>query len=182
MKSGIRCYLAFAEKFLLKVGKTLPPTVDELLAYSMHFRCRGTFSNYIGYLRVGCLADGVATAVFDDPAIVRAKKAVGTRGHFSPRDKLFVRLVDVQCLMECQYGANCTSAVEAEFDERFCMLFLITYVFLLRLPSEALPIVCGGSGFADYGMKHKALVSLVDDCLQLRLSDRENISEECMLD
>ena len=32
VKSGIRCYLAFAEKLLLKVGKKLPPTVDELLA------------------------------------------------------------------------------------------------------------------------------------------------------
>ena len=91
-----------------------------------------------------------------------------------------MRLVDVQSMMECHYGANCTSAVEAEFDERFCMLFLITYVFLLRLPSEALPIVRGRSGFADYGMKHKAVVSLVDDGLQLRLSHRKNISKECI--
>ena len=53
VKSGIRCYLAFAEKFLLKSGKKLPPTVDELLAYSTHFRCKGTFSNYLGYLRFG---------------------------------------------------------------------------------------------------------------------------------
>ena len=50
-------------------------------------------------------------------------------------------------MMESHYGANRTSAVEAEFDERFCMLFLITYVFLLRLSSEALPIVRGRSGF-----------------------------------
>ena len=52
---------------------------------------------------------------------------------------------------------------------------------LLRLPSEALPIVRGGSGSADYGMKHKAVVSLVDDGLQLWLSHRKNISKECML-
>ena len=75
----------------------------------------------------------------------------------------------------------CASAVDVEFDERFCMLLLITYVFLLRLPSEALPIVRGGSGSADYGMEHKAVVSLVDDGLQLRLSHRKNISKECIL-
>ena len=73
VKSGVRCYLAFAEKVLFKVGQKLPPKVDELLAYSMHFTCRGTFSNYIGYLCVGCLADRVVIAVFDDPAIVTAK-------------------------------------------------------------------------------------------------------------
>ena len=50
VRSGIGCYLAFVEKFLSKVGKKLPPTVDELLAYIMHFKCKGTFSIYIGYL------------------------------------------------------------------------------------------------------------------------------------
>ena len=181
VKSGIRCYLAFAEKFLLKVGKKLPPTVDELLAYSTHFRCRGTFSNYIGYLRVGCMADGVSTAAFDDPAIARAKKAVGKRGNFVARDKMFVRLDDVQLIMESCYGAQHAIDVVEEFDERFGMLFLLTYVFLLRLPSEALPIVRGGSGVADYGMKPKAVLSLEGDCLVLKLSHRKNIARECVL-
>jgi len=174
VKSGIRCYLAFAEKFLLKSGKKLPPTVDELLAYSTHFRCKGTFSNYLGYLRVGCLADGESTAAFDDPAVARAKKAVGKRGNFITREKMFVRLADVHRIMESCYVAD-------EFDERFCMLFLITYIFLLRLPSEALPIVRGGSGVADYGAKHKAVMSLEDNCLQLKLSHRKNIAKECVL-
>ena len=174
VKSGIRCYLSFAEKFLLKLGKKLPPTVDELLAYSTHFRCRGTFSNYLGYLRVGCLADGESTAAFDDPAVARAKKAVGKRGNFITREKMFVRLADLQRIMESCYIAE-------EFDERFCMLFLIAYIFLLRLPSEALPIVRGGSGFADYGRKHKAVLSLEDNSLQLRLSHRKNVANECVL-
>ena len=148
--------------------------MDELPAYSTHFRCKGTFSNYIGYLRVGCLADGESTAAFDDPAIARAKKAVGKHNNFIARDKMFVRLVDVRSIMESCYIAD-------EFEERFCMLFLITYVFLLRLSSEALPIVRGGSGVADYGMKHKAVLSLEDNCLQLKLSHRKNIAAECVL-
>ena len=61
------------------------------------------------------------------------------------------------------------------------LMVLQLYVFLLRLPSEALPIVRGGSGSADYGMKHKAVVSLVDDGLQLRPSHRLNLSKECIL-
>ena len=41
------------------------------------------------------------------------------------------------------------------FDEYYGMLYLISYVFLLRVPSEALPIVRGGNGDADYGLSEK---------------------------
>ena len=64
MKSGIRCYLVFAEKLPKKTGTKLPPSVNELLAWSVTFRCKGTFSNYLGYVRVGCLIEGVSTIAF----------------------------------------------------------------------------------------------------------------------
>ena len=62
----------------------------------------------------------------------------------------------------------------------FCPQRLLKDAVDARLPSEALPIVRGGSGFADYGMMTKAVMSLVDDGLQLRLSHRKRISKECI--
>ena len=38
VKSGIRCYMDFAEKVLKKKVGRLPPSVDELLAWSAMFR------------------------------------------------------------------------------------------------------------------------------------------------
>ena len=61
----------------------------------------------------------------------------------------------------------------------FCLQRLLKDAVYARLPSEALPIVRGGSGFADYGMMTKAVMSLVDDGLQPRLSHRKSISKEC---
>ena len=46
VKSGIRCYLAFATD-ILKKERRLPPSVDDLLAWSIMFRCKDTFSNYL---------------------------------------------------------------------------------------------------------------------------------------
>ena len=42
VKSGIRCYLAFATD-ILKKERRLPPSVDDLLAWSIMFRCKDTF-------------------------------------------------------------------------------------------------------------------------------------------
>ena len=39
VKSGIRCYLAFATHVLKKEGNKLPPTVNDLLRFSASFRC-----------------------------------------------------------------------------------------------------------------------------------------------
>ena len=173
VKSGIRCYLAFAEKLLKKTGTKLPPSVNELLAWSVTFRCKGTFSNYLGYVRVGCLIEGVPTIAFDDPVLARAKKSILRRGHFTARAKLFVRMDDVGLIMESCY-------LVGDFDEKFGMLFLITYIFLLRLPSEALPIVRGVNGVADYVQK-KAVLYLAEDCLCLKLSSRKNIRTGSLL-
>ena len=120
--SGVRCYLHFAEHVLKKKGPKLPPSADELLAYSHMFRCIGTFSNYLGYLRKGCLLEGVPVDVFEHPAVRAAKKSVKKRGRFEPRMKLFVKWPIV--------------STDINFDPKYGMLFAITYCFLLRLPSE----------------------------------------------
>ena len=52
VRSGVRCYIAFAKTLLGKrVGDIFPPSVDDLLAWSTCFRCEGTFSKYVGHAR-----------------------------------------------------------------------------------------------------------------------------------
>ena len=61
----------------------------------------------------------------------------------------------------------------AKSDEsytQFAVLFLVTYVFLLRLPSEALPIVVGEIGQTEA----KAVLQCVGDKLVLKLERRKN--------
>ena len=60
------------------------------------------------------------------------------------------------------------------------MLFLVTYVFLLRLPSEALPIVRSGSGLADNGVE-QAQIYMEDNTLFLKLAQRKNKPDGSLL-
>ena len=114
-------------------------------------RCKDTFSNYLGYLRVGCLIDEVTTVAFDDPAIKRCKSSVEKRRSFKKRLKLFERRPVIHEILH-------SCLLNASFEECYGMLYLITYVFLLRVPSEALHIVRGGNGDADYGLSGKKAV------------------------
>ena len=79
--------------------------------------------------------------VFRDPAIGRAKTAIAKSLAFTPRDKMFLRLNVVERILKW-----CLDAGE---HMRYAMLFLMSYIFLLRMPSEALPAVAGrGAGQA----------------------------------
>ena len=79
--SGIRCYFAFvgrysacAHNFVINTSCVkghvfaeaqcyLPPTLDMLLAWSTMFRSAGTFHNYLGYVKTGCMLEGASTEV-----------------------------------------------------------------------------------------------------------------------
>ena len=55
LRSGFRCYRAFANQADPSRGSCLPPKLDIILAWSTIFRSKGTFSNYIAYVRTVCL-------------------------------------------------------------------------------------------------------------------------------
>ena len=59
-----------------------PPSVDDLLAWSMLFRHPTTLSNYLDYLKLVCMLVRKSTSVFDDPAAKRAKRAIAKRVSF----------------------------------------------------------------------------------------------------
>ena len=141
VRSGCRCYLAFAEKVLGKLpARALPPSVDDLLAWSCTFRCAETFSNYLSYVKVGTLLSGANADVFQDHSFARAKTAIRKRGGFKRRDRMFIQLDTVRQLLFV-----CSGHV---IDLNWGMLYLLAYVFMLSVPSEALPVVRGCIGSA----------------------------------
>ena len=168
-----------------------PPALEVLQAWSALFRCVGTFSNYLGYVRTGCLVVkcdtkvlyilapvgagwshvGCVAQVFDDPALRRAKASVVKRGCFQPREKMFIQRCAPSGVLSlvgtCTRLFCCRAKVEAllrlaESHPRWkdcALLFLFSYIFLLRLPSEALPLRMGpGLGQSILTMKNGKLV------------------------
>ena len=164
LRSGLRCWQAFCTKVLHHSHIALPPAAAELAAWSTVFRCKGTFDNYVSYVRVGCLLAGADVRVFDDPIVRRAKAAVRSRGDFVARPKLFIGMDVVARFVE--HGTR-----EIAFRP-FAMLYLFAYVFLLRLPSEALPAIRVTSPVAPPGIQSAVFVG--DSEVTLFLARRKN--------
>ena len=63
VRSGILCYIAFADELAAprKVKQYFPPSVETLVAWSLMFRCEGTWSNYVGYVRTACMLTSAST-------------------------------------------------------------------------------------------------------------------------
>jgi hypothetical protein len=120
--------------------KYFPPAVPMLLAWSMGFRVRGTFVNYLGYVRTGCLVAGCSVQAFSDPAGQRAKMSIDDSVDFERRPPMLLQQPLVRALV-------LLGRERPEFATH-SMLFLCTYVFLLRLPSEALPLLAHGGSFS----------------------------------
>ena len=159
-KSGLRCYMNFASDVLGMHGRELPPSVEGLLAWSGLFRCAETYSNYLAHVRLGCELVGASSAALDHPSIRRAKFAIRKRLDFIPRKRLFIRLSLLERMMEYAVGPRI----------HLVMLFLTCYTFLLRLPSEGLPIRFGRNGNSNE--QHR--IWLESDALLLRLPRRKN--------
>ena len=87
-------------------------------------RCGKTFTNYLGYARVGCLLVGAPDEVFNSKALQRAKCAIAKRQSFIPRRRLFLRQSLLQRLV--RFGA-----VKPQWKETI-MWMLTAYAFLLR--------------------------------------------------
>ena len=165
IKSGISCYFAFVRAVCGDGVRLCPPRLEWLQAWAMLFRNGETYSNYVGYVKTACLIVNADTSVFDHPAIRRAKRAVTKEGGFHARSKLWLRRKRVE---EMQLLA----VASPEYDA-YAKLFLMTYAFLLRLPSEALPmVVAGGAEQA----QAKSVVSIDWDKgeLVLELKRRKN--------
>ena len=166
VKSGITAFHAFCVRALHMRGEWLPPSTATLVAWSELFRSADTYRNYLGYVRFACVLMDLPTEAFGSQCIQRAKAAIRKRGNFVPRRKLFLRRHTVAKLLGL--------VPQGKLPAEYAMLYLFTYVFLLRLPSEALPCTVGGAAFES---DSQTLVWLGGDELHLRLQRRKNMPE-----
>ena len=120
-------------------GNHLPPSVTGLVVWSELFRYQKTFTRYIGCVRLACDLAGVSSQATDDPLLERAKAAIKKREP-PPKPKMAIRAALVARLMDCS---------QKEGDVQSAMLYALSYTFMLRVPSEARPLV------ADVGGKHQ---------------------------
>ena len=163
LKSGVRAYAAFASR----TGMTaLPPTVDMLLAWSCMFRSSLTFQNYVTSLRTACQLAGIPVDHTYNAVLKKAARAIDKRRGFVSRPPMFIGIDLIRQIVLCI--GDCPSArVRA-----IAMAFLTTYVFLLRMPSECLPIRVA-EGCSDPS-DCKASIFLQEDHLILKLKRRKN--------
>ena len=126
--SGLRAWAAFATGVLRTEG--LPPSVAGLVAFSLLFSNVGTFKNYLCAIKLACDLVGCDHSATGHTAVKRAataiKKQQGQPRHFRAIGR---RLLRKLCALS-----------RAEGDLVDSMLYLTSYTFLLRVPSEGLPL------------------------------------------
>ena len=159
-QSGMRAWYAFHNICLQRQGNPFPPAIDYLLAWSRTFRHATTFSNYVGYVKLATELVGAATEVFLHPSLKRAKAAIVKQGSFVKRDPHFIRLDLVRRL------------VQKHALENLGMLWLAADVFLLRVPSEALPLVAHAHTEAEHSTA--PVVTVGDDSITIHSQRRKN--------
>ena len=166
-QSALRWWAAFSDYVLGADGNHLPPTEKGLACWSRLFKNANTFANYVGYLRLGCHVMGLDTARSYGPLITRAKQEIKKR-QGPPRTKRFIQEFTLAALVEhAQHEENTTMA----------MLYLAAYVFMLRVPSELLPVVTGKRNQAMGALaqgRHSCLGLCGDGEVILRLAKRKN--------
>ena len=171
IKAGLRCWFAFSCTVLrVPADRALPPSVRGLVSWSLAFKCAGTFANYVSHVKVGCLLANVPIGVFDHPVVKRAKTAVASRGLHVSRPRHFVR----HALLENLVRAS--SSDEAAVQWRY--LWVVAYAFLLRVPSEAIPLRAGDPGVP--AAWHAGLFIQGDE-MRLRLRARKNRRQGSLL-
>ena len=109
-------------------GDVLPPHIDGLLSWSALFKNHKTFGNYVTYVKLACEIKGVSLSVFSHPSLRRAKEAIEKRRLVKPRKPTWIRLALLQHMV--------TALIEKPELRELMMLYLASYIFLLRLPSQ----------------------------------------------
>jgi hypothetical protein len=167
VRCGIRCYVAYAQAMQPEGYRYFPPKLDILLSWSTLFRSEGTWANYIGYVRTACILIKAPVDVFSDPAMRRAKIAIRKRCLFTSRKTMFLQVDLVRKILRWALKPENLNYRAHAF------LYLISYIFLLRLPSEALPLKGGRvDGQACIYVEGKELV--------LELPTRPGICDLCI--
>lgn len=165
--SAFRCWATFAMTVLgCDAGEVIPPSPEGLALWSTCFRCKGTFDNYISHVRLVCILLRVPLDALSDPAVERAARAVQARNTWQARPKMFIREALLARLLK--------HLERHQSGRELQMLFLTAYIFLLRLPSEALPMHVARDGDPPRAVEPKSCLRLHDGSISLTLLWRKN--------
>ena len=104
----------------------------------------------------------MSVAVFQHPSLRRAKAAIAKRCQFKHREPRFVRLAMVQDLVPIM--------LQRPEEKQMLMLILAAYIFLLRVPSEALPMAAHRQPVNST----TSVVTVGHDVVKLKLPKRKN--------
>ena len=163
--SGMNSWIRFSQKVLgLNREDCLPPTADGLVAWSLAFKSRGTYDNYVGAIKSACLMWGLDVTAFNHEILARAKVAIAKRSTKEPGSPGVTFDVLVP-LVECTL---------AEEDTRSACLYVLAYWYLLRVPSEGLPARLGVVGVNNRLRAEKELV-IEDEKATMFFRRRKNI-------
>ena len=113
--------------------------------------------NYLNHVRIGCDLLSLSSEAISNPAVRRAGIAIEKRQQFKRRARLFIQQNIVVRIIDCALRRD---------EQDFAMAVLTTYVFLLRMPSECLPIVTSNVGNT---RDDDAVVSVQGGCITLEL-------------
>ena len=164
--SAWRAWLEFAEKFGGDAACQLPPRLGFLLAWANCFDNSRTYGNYVAHLRRACLLSVRSVEVFQHPAVREARAGIKRRSTRPRRKPRFIQRDILRAV-----AAACDAGQVAQRD---FMLMLFSYVFLLRVPSEAVPATFAGPR-PDADNAHSAAFD--GTSVFLRLARRKNLRQ-----
>lgn len=158
--SVLRTWAAFARASRLEIA--LPPTSDDIVAWSTLFKSVKVFRNYIAKLKLACMIYRVDVSWCEHESVKRAKDALAKRGP-PPREKKFIQHDKVIKLVDLAMKERAPA---------MAALYLLAYAFMLRVPSEAIPMRHGGDG--SDSVEGQSVVRFKQNSVVLRLESREN--------
>ena len=126
----------------------------------------GTYRNYLNAVAFGADVLGLDSSPTRHTTVLRAKRALKQR-QLPGKTKQFIAFVLLEMLV---------ALAKREGDRVAAALYIISYAFLLRVPSEGLPIVVG-AGSCDVQRlagQHSSLAINNADELVLTLAKRKN--------
>lgn len=167
-QSGVAHWLEYISIVHGMDNCAFPPVLDDILGWSLTFRCLGTFGNYLTHLRAACCAWGHPPPPVGDPVIKRAMNAVAKRQLHTPKPKLAIQRTMLRNMLDRDRHK------EADMDH--AMLWLMAYTWLLRVPSEALPVVKVSEDYVPSG-DEQSIIWRDGDTICLQLRRRKNLPQ-----
>ena len=164
--SAWRAWLEFAENFGGDAACQLPPRLGFLLAWANCFDNARTYSIYVAHLRRACLLSVRSVEVFAHPAVREARAGIERR---RARPRRVPRFIQRDALRAVASACDAGRVARCDF-----MLMLFSYVFLLRVPSEAVPAVFAGPRLAAGGTHSVAFDGVR---VIFRLAQRKNLRQ-----